>query len=153
MSTATEYHVSYRLARTEEVDGRLQLVDEEAAQFKAWREAHGAADVPREILPELGIVARLDGEDAAAGWLYRMQGVSLGLIYWMTSRPGLSLSDARQAFAGLMRGVEEIAKEVGVTVILGCAGAAVAREACRSLGFMVFEREHYTILKGLPQHG
>lgn len=127
--------IEARAVRTEERDGRAWLTPDEAAMFSGWRASHGHPDIPPDILPRLGVVAVLDGEDSAAGWLYMDNSVGVGFVEWLVTRPGLMPSQARRCLSVVLTTLAVEAKTLGYGLLLGHCIDPLARVAVEHLGW------------------
>lgn len=124
-----------RTARTIERDGRAWLCDDEAAMVAGWRKGHDMPDVPPAILPRLGVVAVIEGQDSAAGWLYMDNSVGVGFVEWLVTRPGLTLAESKGAIAAVLAALQGEARQNGYGLLLGHCIAPLARVAIRELGW------------------
>lgn len=124
-----------RTVRTVERDGRAWLADDEAAMFSAWSAGHKTAEVSPNILPRLGVVAVLNGQDSAAGWLYMDNSVGVGFVEWLVTRPGLSLADAKGCMAAVFDALAMCAKDLGYGLLIGHCHPSLHRIATRELGW------------------
>ncbi len=115
-----------------------------------WWRARGKNPPMRELLPKLGVVAHRDGEDAAMGFVFMDNSSPVCFFEVPTARPGLSLADAREAFAAVIGFLKLHTAQLGYVVMYGYTLPALAREA-RRLGFQK-QREGmtmiYSVLKG-----
>lgn len=102
-----------------------QLVD-------AWAQAHGRDRLPVELLPPDGVIVEKDGEDIAAGWLYKSYGVGVAFLEHVHTRPGLSVSEAQEAINELVEYLRFSAREDNYGVIISHTVPAMARKATRS---------------------
>lgn len=62
-----------------------------------WWRHHSGQDLRESVLPPLGVLVQLDGRPVAALWCRESYGVPVAELTFPTTRPGLSLKDARRA--------------------------------------------------------
>lgn len=105
-------------------------------RIKWWFEAREQQPHPSCMLPPVGLIASIDGEETACAWLYRSDGdCGVGFLHFVGTNP--DASEARRAIA-LRRGMEGIAekaREMGITVILGTISNPRFLKAAESLGW------------------
>lgn len=105
-------------------------------RIKWWFEAQGYQPNPSCMLPELGFIASIDGEETACAWLYRSDGAcGVGFLHFVGTNP--DACEARRAIA-LRRGMEHIAgqaRKAGIKVILGTIGNPRFLKAAEALGW------------------
>lgn len=82
---------------------QLRFYDSEKdyAMISDWFAVHGAKCPPAQILPKLGVVCTMDGEDVAALWLYMDNSVGVCWAEYPVTRPKLKLTQSREALQNL----------------------------------------------------
>lgn len=103
---------------------------EEATDYDTvadWFECHGKTPPPRQILPRLGAVCTMDGEDASALWLYMDNSVGVCWAEYPVTRPKMALSHARAALRHLFTFLRHAAKANGYGIMRVNTLPAIAR--------------------------
>ncbi|MGA0208078.1 MAG: hypothetical protein ACO3LT_09850 [Ilumatobacteraceae bacterium] len=104
------------------------------------------------MLPQHGLLAWLDPTDepVAAGWVYLDRFSGVGFPHWLVTKPGLSLKDAKDATAKILKGIEDISRTNGVhTLITTVSEEGILREAINAFGWQ-FIAASATIYKEIP---
>jgi hypothetical protein len=134
--------------------GRLRVIPADPAGHgpvvNEWREAHGQIPVHTTNLPNLGTVAILDDNYAAYVGAYTDQHRAIAWMEWVTTRPGLSLSEARAATAAAIGALEHTLRRRGVQKLFGFVTTSLHREAT-TLGFHRVAKDTIPVCKDLTQ--
>lgn len=102
---------------------------------REWWVAHDRmAPPPLEILPRLGIVIEPDGEPVCAAWLYMDNSVGVCFVEFPVTKPGLSLTEMRLAFAVGVQFLKLEAAALGYGVMMVRTLPGLAR-VLASMGF------------------
>ena len=121
-------------------------------RVNTWAMAHGKEGLPFHFLPPSGVIVEDGGEPVAAAWLYKCLGVGVAFMEHVHTRPGLSLSRAREAIGLAVEYFRFEAREDDYGVIFAHTSPALAREA-KAQGWQVLARDRVTIARetGLDQ--
>jgi hypothetical protein len=116
---------------------QLRMYDpaQDAAMIAEWCQAHGYSGMPPHILPALGVVAQVDGEDVAALWLYMDNSCGVAFAEHPITRGGLSTKLAKAALVMAMRFLQKEAAATGYHTIIIRTLPALARWA-KECGFV-----------------
>ena len=116
---------------------QLRMYDpaQDAAMIAEWCQAHGYSGMPSHILPALGVVAQVDGEDVAALWLYMDNSCGVAFAEHPITRGGLSTKMAKAALVMAMRFLQKEAAATGYHTIIIRTLPALARWA-KECGFV-----------------
>ncbi len=119
----------------------------------SWWDTHAHGSVLLEpLLPPVGIIIEHDGEPACAVWLYLAVNKGVCWLEYPVSRPGLKLSEAKEAFHLATRALEKIALSLDYSVMFAHTLPAIAR-VMRGFGFHAETRKKVTVAKLLHDHG
>lgn len=92
-----------------------------------WFAVHGAKCPPAGILPRLGVVAQMDGEDVAALWLYMDNSVGVCWAEYPVTRPKLKLGQTREVFKHLFGYLRKVASSNAYPIMRVTTIPAIAR--------------------------
>ncbi len=108
------------------------------AAVTMWRKAHLTQELPERMVPPLAVIAESDGEPIAFACCYfcepREGGIPLAFVECVTTRPGLSLKQAREATGHCIECLKAMIAAAGGALMMAYGTAAASREAAR-LGF------------------
>jgi hypothetical protein len=121
-----------------EAVGDYQMISE-------WRKAHKVPELPETIIPPLAVIAEMDGEPIAFAVCYQSCGIGVCFLEWLTTRPGLTATLAREALRHVIGGIEACTKDTH-GLMFGYAPGQIAREAKR-FGFDVNSIPHMQVIK------
>jgi len=77
----------------------------------AWYAEHRNGEVfPEMVLPPHGVIASVDGQPAAALWVYLSFGIGVAHVHWAVSRPGAGIGVLGLAFRAAMAWVEDVCR-------------------------------------------
>lgn len=116
-----------------------------------WWRAHTGTAFQVNMLPPLGVMAEDEAGPIAACWLHLSLGIGVCFLEMPVSRPGLSLKQAREAFAAVRGALEAAALAHDYGVMIVHTPAAIARTLARD-GFHFAEKPVLTGTK-LLRHG
>jgi hypothetical protein len=108
--------------------------DKDHAMFSSWCDAHGASATPAALLPPLGVVVQMDGQDSAALFLYYALSCPVAFLDCAATRPHLPLKDAIRCFDFAITFLKREAQQDGYGLIMCHASKAVSRVLGR-IGF------------------
>ena len=83
--------------------------DADYEMISDWFAVHGASCPPKQLLPRLGVVGQMDGEDVAALWLYMDNSVGVCWAEYPVTRPKLKLSQSREVLKVLFTYLRKVA--------------------------------------------
>lgn len=92
-----------------------------------WFAVHGAKCPPAEILPKLGVVCQMNGEDVAALWLYMDNSVGVCWAEYPVTRPKLQLRQSREALKHLFTYLRRVACSNAYPIMRVTTIPAIAR--------------------------
>lgn len=92
-------------------------VPEDYDQVSSWFARRGSACPPAAILPRLGCVAELDGEPAAAAWLYMDNSIGVCFLEWLVTAPSQTIMESRDAVRHLLQFLSGHAKDLDYSVM------------------------------------
>lgn len=106
----------------------------------SWWEAWGWPALPKEALPEIGVVVEsIDGESKrkiCAGFVYKTDS-TLCWIEWIISDKNYRESDRKEAMLLLIKSLTQAAKELGYKVAFTSVVSKHLIEKYKSMGFSV----------------
>lgn len=74
-----------------------------------WFACHGQPAPPAGVLPKLGAICTIDGEDAAALWLYMDNSVGVCWAEYPVTRPKLKVSQSKEVLTHLFTFIRQVA--------------------------------------------
>jgi len=92
-----------------------------------WFATHGAKCPPKQLLPRLGVVGQMDGEDVAALWLYMDNSVGVCWAEYPVTRPKLKLSQTREVLKHLFVYLRRVACSNAYPIMRVTTIPAIAR--------------------------
>ena len=101
-----------------------------------WKQDRGLGILMENTLPPDGVIVEMDGQPVMAAWLYLCYGIGVSFLEGLITRPGLSLSTAREALKHCIGILKAIASENNIGIIKGYVSPPVARESV-SAGFVI----------------
>lgn len=117
-----------------------------------WRKVHGVEPMPANIVPPLAVVTERNGEPVAFGACFQTEtrpgALPVAYLEWITTRPGLSMREAREAVGHVIECLKAMAQSTGPAIMLTYCGPALSREAVK-LGFSYDKqpmRMHFMLL-------
>lgn len=111
-----------------------------------WYRAHGAGALQEVLLPPDGFVVQCDGEDLGALWVYFANGIGVGHVEWLVTRPWLSLAQSKHAIKHLVDFIWHHAQAHDYGALIFHAVPAAARVA-DYLGLTVAAKGQVTLIK------
>jgi hypothetical protein len=111
------------------MDRQIRLfTPEDYPIVKEWWAGHDWEGVPLDVLPSLGAIASVAGEDVCAAWLYMDNSVGVCMLEWLVANPESSGKKILVAERMLQNFLEEEAKEMDYGVMLTtCKQESLAR--------------------------
>lgn len=107
---------------------------DDAPMVREWWRAHRTEPFPDKLLPPVGVIVERSGAALAACWLFMAVGIGVCWLEYPVSRPGLAMSEAREAFACAVGALERVAVEHDYGIMSAHTIPPIAR-ALRGLGF------------------
>lgn len=107
------------------------------AMLQGWWAGHGVLDVPPGYLPACGLVVELDGEAAAAAWIYFDNSCPLAWLAWLTTRPGMRPRDSLDALTFLLGAAQAAAEAQNRKVMFAEAPTKSLERFYQAHGFVV----------------
>jgi hypothetical protein len=93
-----------------------------------WWTGHGWNVVPAVILPKLGVIAEMDGEDMAAAFLYMDNSVGVCWLEWLVTNPSAKPFPAIRCVSQVIGFLRERALELDYGVMMTtCRQSSLAR--------------------------
>jgi hypothetical protein len=86
-----------------------------------WWTERGLEAPPGWLLPEAGYVVRDEAGAVAVAWLAVTEGVPVGRVEWMATRPGLSVRAAREAGRMILWAMEAECRRRGLRVLFAAS--------------------------------
>lgn len=105
---------------------------EDHAMILEWCQAHGHAGMPQAVLPKLGAICQIDGEDAAAMWLYMDNSVGVCFAEYAITRPKLKTKQAKDALLCILGFLKLEAAANGYSLMIVHTFPAIARYLAES---------------------
>lgn len=105
-----------------------------------WCQAHGHAGMPHAVLPKCGAICQIDGEDAAAMWLYMDNSVGVCFAEYGVTRPQLTTKQAKAALLCILGFLKIEAAANGYSLMIVHTFPSLARYLVES-GFTQQPRE------------
>lgn len=112
--------------------------DKDHSLLVDWCNAHGAEPTPASLLPPLGVVVQMNGEDAAMLFLYYALSAGVAFVDAAATRPKLSAKQAIDCFGCALEFLKAEARQDGYAVIMANVSKPMSRCLSR-LGFYTQE--------------
>lgn len=96
---------------------RFYNPDADHEMVEDWFACHGASPPPKGVLPKLGAVCQMDGEDVAALWLYMDNSVGVCWAEYPVTRPKLKFSQSKEALLHLFTYMRQVASGMDYPVM------------------------------------
>lgn len=127
------------------MESRLYTIADYAT-LKPWWQGRWGDAPPITALPQSGIIIERDGIDLAAGWLYLDMTTSVSFAAWLVANPDNSPPLSKEAVVAVVRGLEEIARSQGRTIIITCLPSGSLSNLLQDEGFQKTDSgmEHLT---------
>lgn len=109
--------------------------------------AHGAA-LHEGLLPPVGILVADETGPLCACWLYMAVNIGVCWLEYPVSKPGLSLSEAKEVFRLAVQALEKIAKTHDYNIMMAHTLPGIAR-VMRGFGFHAGKQKKITVVKSL----
>jgi len=91
--------------------------DKDYRELESWWISRGVTGASEDMLPS-GLVYEKEGKPIAMVFLY-VTDSRVAFVEWLTTRPNLSIAEAREAGDALESALEVLAKDKGCIYILG----------------------------------
>lgn len=122
--------------------------------LRHWWLCHSHSAPPSmKMLPKLGVLASLElnGEPSAAAFLYMDNSTGVCWIEYPVTRPGMKLSETRQALGEICNYLKGAAKSMNYGVMVAYTIPAIARELQRH-GFVEARKNMTMLLSSTEVH-
>jgi len=132
--------------------GRLHVVPADRTihhtMVNEWREGHGQFAVHWSNLPTVATLATLDDEYAAYVGAFLDRSTPLAWLEWVTTRPGLSLTEARAATSAAIGALEHTLAKNGIEKVFAFVTQPLFRDATH-LGYQRVAKDTIPVIKSL----
>lgn len=98
---------------------RLWDKDKDYSTLVSWWEAYEFGNVPKELLPPLGVIVEDDKPLAAAG-LYVCTGTTFGFMDWVVVNPTASIKQSHKALTLCLNEIMKLAEDNVIDLIYTC---------------------------------
>lgn len=112
-----------------------------------WFACHGEPAPPAVVLPKLGTICTMDGEDVAALWLYMDNSIGVCWAEYPVTKPKLKLTQTREALTHLFTYIRKVAASNNYAIMRVTTIKPFARFLSK-MGFKT-DRENLVSMVGL----
>lgn len=88
------------------------------SMFKEWWAGHSTRSVGLGMLPKCGVMVSENHEPRAACWLYMDNSIGVCWAAWITTKPGIAITQSVKCLDFLLESAETVAKSLNYGVML-----------------------------------
>lgn len=126
---------------------------EDYKRIKHWFEDQGYEAQPSAVLPPVGMIASVDGEETACAWLYTSDGgCGVGFLHFVATNPDSPVSHRAIALRRGLECIKKVAEELGIKVIFGTISNKKLLKASQALGWEAGEPTNHVALICQQEH-
>jgi hypothetical protein len=118
------------------------IIPEDIDLTNAWRRVRGVNALPREALPDVGLMAlRDDGTPLAGAWLY-LTNAQFAYLAWPVTNPQASLRESNEALERITRELLDLARSLGLRYVVSTSASRGLTKLLVRCGMTVEPRDH-----------
>lgn len=118
--------------------------------LKTWWKAYDIPPIPEPLLSKRGYIVCDCDFPVFAGFLYKDDTSALGMLGWIVGNKEATKEQRHAAFPELIKHIENVAKQIGIQVIMATGKVKTMDERLTEFGYTRIQEEgmHY-YLKGV----